>query len=159
MINEDHCQVIVIACNTVSTTLVQKLREDFNIPFIALEPMVKPASEITKSKIIAVCATPTTLASKRYHNLKENYAKGVEVLEPDCSEWAMMIQNNQLNSIKIDETMNNVLDRGADVVVLACTHYHWIEDKIKQIVKDRAEVLQPEAAIINRLKQVLEQLA
>src|SRR5688572_16204840 len=63
---DQGCEVIVIACNTVSTTLIEQLRSQISVPLIAMEPMVKPAAELTKSKIIAVCATPTTLASKRY---------------------------------------------------------------------------------------------
>jgi glutamate racemase len=75
--------VIVVACNTVSTTLINRLREKISIPLIAMEPMVKPAAEQTKTKVITVCATPTTLASERYKWLKNEYAKDVKVLEPD----------------------------------------------------------------------------
>lgn len=154
----DGCQVIVVACNTVSTTLINKLREQLTIPLIAIEPMVKPAAEQTKTGVIAVCATPTTLASPRYGWLKSTYAQGITVLEPDCSDWAMMVERKQVDEHKLSARINDVLDRQADVIVLGCTHYHWIEDKIKQLAAGKAEVIQPEPAIIKQLKRVLEQL-
>lgn len=147
--------VIVVACNTVSTTLINKLREVISVPLIAMEPMVKPASEQTKTKIIAVCATPTTLASARYSWLKENYAKDVTVLEPDCSEWATMIEDDTVDRQQIHEQIDAVCDNGADVIVLGCTHYHWIEEIVDEETKGRAVVLQPEQPVIEQLKRVL----
>lgn len=156
---DDGCKVIVVACNTVSTTLINKLRVRFpETPMIAFEPMVKPAAEHTKTGVIAVCATPTTLHSERYAWLKEEYASGVEVLEPDCSDWSSMIENNQTNLDVIGKRINEVIDQGADVVVLACTHYHWIEEEIIKITGGKAEVIQPEQPAIEQLKRVLEQL-
>ena len=73
---DEGCQVIVVACNTVTTTLIEELRQRFSLPLVAVEPMVKPAAALTKTKVIAVCATPTTLASARYAWLKEEYAQG-----------------------------------------------------------------------------------
>jgi glutamate racemase len=152
---EDGCQVIVIACNTVTTNLISQLREEFSVPMIGMEPAVKPAAEATKTKIIAVCATPRTLASERYKWLKQQYAAGIKVLEPDCSDWALMIENNQIDRNKIASTVEEVITDGADQIVLGCTHYHWIEDEIKQLAKRRAEVIQPEKPVINQLKRVL----
>ena len=154
-----QCDVIVVACNTVSTTIIDKLREEIKTPLIAMEPMVKPASEQTKSGVIAVCATPRTLASQRYKWLKDTYARNVKVVEPDCSDWTLMIENNQIEEKKISDRINKALGEGADVVVLGCTHYHWIEDLIKELVDDRAKVLQPEAPVIEQLKRVLGQLS
>jgi glutamate racemase len=159
MINVEGCEVIVVACNTVSTALISDLRQLFDVPLVAIEPMIKPASEITTTKVIAVCATPTTLASVRYNELKSEYANGITVLEPDCSDWALMIEHNKIEDEKINIRINEVLDSGADVIVLGCTHYHWIEDMISNLADDRAKVLQPEEAIIARVKQVIEQLA
>src|SRR3990167_920803 len=154
-----QCDVIVVACNTVSTTIIDKLREEIKTPLIAMEPMVKPASEQTKSGVIAVCATPRTLASQRYKWLKDTYARNVKVVEPDCSDWTLMIENNQIEEKKISDRINKALGEGADVAVLGCTHYHWIEDLIKELVDDRAKVLQPEAPVIEQLKRVLGQLS
>lgn len=153
------CQAIVVACNTVTTNLIKQLREEFDVPMVGMEPAVKPAAAMTKTGVIAVCATPRTLSSQRYQWLKAEYARGVDVWEPDCSEWAMMIENNRVDREKIAKTTEKALDRGADVIVLGCTHYHWIEGLIREIADGRAEVIQPEGPVIEQLKRVLERLS
>lgn len=154
------CQVIVVACNTVSTTIIKELRAKIRIPLIAIEPMVKPAAEMTKSRVISVCATPTTLASRRYTELKQMYAHNIKVLEPDCSDWSFMIETDQLDHQQIEERIRSVCKAHADVIVLGCTHYHWIQEEIESIAKEYgAQVIQPEPAIIHQLKRVIEQLS
>lgn len=155
---KDGCQAIVIACNTVSTTLIDQLRQAVRVPLIAMEPMIKPAAEMTKSGVIAVCATPTTLASARYLWLKQTYAPDIMVIEPDCSDWSYLIENNQIDEAKIRDRLHSALDQDADVIVLGCTHYHWIEADIQAIAVGRATVIQPEQAVIAQLKRVLAQL-
>lgn len=153
------CQVIVVACNTVTTTIIKQVREQIKVPIVAIEPMVKPACELTKSKVIAVCATPATLKSPRYKELLELNAKDVTILEPDCSDWAYLIENNQQNNKMIEDRIREVCVKGADVIVLACTHYHWIEDEVTETASEyNAQVLQPEQAITAQLKRVLERL-
>ncbi len=149
------CTVIVIACNTVTTNIIDTLRKEMKVPLIGMEPMVKPAAEQTKTGIIAVCATPATLSSKRYAWLKDNFAHGVTVIEPDCSDWTSMIEANELDHQQIQKRIEAACKAGADVIVLGCTHYHWIENMIKQIAQGRAEVLQPEQPVIDQLKRVL----
>jgi glutamate racemase len=155
----EGCQVVVVACNTVTTNLISRLREEASIPLVGMEPMIKPAAQATKTDVIAVCATPNTLASDRYKWLKSEYAQGVKVLEPDCSDWALMIENNILYRDKVANTINSVIDDGADEIVLGCTHYHWIEEIIKDMANGRAEIIQSEKPVIEQLKRVLEKLS
>jgi glutamate racemase len=156
---DDGCRVIVIACNTVTTNLIDSLRRQIPIPLVGMEPMIKPAAEASSSGVIAVCATPRTLESHRYAWLKNSYASGITVLEPDCSDWTAMIENNQVDRDKIANIINDVCDKGADQIVLGCTHYHWIEQLIKESAGHRAEVLQPEEPVIEQLQRVLDQLS
>ena len=137
---DQGCKVIVVACTTVATTLMDELRSRFDVP------------------VIAVCATPTTLASDRYARLKEEYAGDLTVLEPDCSDWAAMIEHSRVETDRIDERVNSVLEKNADVIVLACTHYHWIEEEINVLAAGKARVIQPEPATIEQLKRVLARL-
>lgn len=153
-----QCDVIVIACNTVTTTIIEELRSSLPVPLIGMEPMVKPAAAQTKTGVIAVCATPATLASARYQWLRSEYAKDINVIEPDCSNWSSMIEHDQVDRGQIKRQMEEVLTERADVIVLGCTHYHWIEEIIREIVKNRAVVLQPEQPVITQLKQVLARL-
>ena len=151
----DGCELVVVACNTVSTTLIGRLRAEFSVPFIAVEPMIKPAAALTKTGIIAVCATPTTLTSQRYQSLKSMYAQGVTVLEPDCTDWSAMIERNQMTVERLRSDIMPCLAQGADVLVLGCTHYHWIEQDIKRLVGETVQVVLPETAIISRLQELL----
>ncbi|MBI4033703.1 glutamate racemase [Candidatus Saccharibacteria bacterium] len=156
---DEGYKVIVVACNTVTTNLIGRLRSEFAVPMVGMEPMVKPAAVASKTGVIAVCATPRTLESPRYHWLKEQFAKNVKVLEPDCSDWANMVETNRVNREKIAKIVEDSVNTGADQIVLGCTHYHWIEDLIRQIASGRARVIQPEGPVIEQLKRVLKQLS
>ncbi len=154
----EDSDVIVVACNTVSTTLIDQLRTALPVPLIAMEQMVKPAAEQTTSGVIAVCATPTTLASARYKQLKETYAQGIKVIEPDCKDWTSMIENNTVDQKQIRECIDEACKHGADVIVLGCTHYHWIEDIITELAGSRALVIQPEQAVVKQVQKVISGL-
>ena len=148
--------IVILACNTATAQAIEYLRVTYPTQvFIGIEPMVKAAAEATTSKVIAVCATPSTLASERYRALKERYGVDVTILEPDCHEWAYLIENNQLNRSHIEATINDTCERGADVIVLGCTHYHWIKDLIIELAAGRAQVLEPSEAIGRRVQQLL----
>ncbi|HEX5797629.1 MAG TPA: glutamate racemase [Candidatus Saccharimonadales bacterium] len=153
------CEVILVACNTVTTTIIKEVRDRIKVPIVAVEPMVKPAAALTKTKTIAVCATPTTLNSSRYRELLDLYAKHLTVLEPDCSDWVYLIEKKAADRTSIKDRIKEVCAEGADVIVLGCTHYHWIEEEIEEIAKGYdAKVIQPEAALVAQLKRVLKQL-
>lgn len=151
-----HCDVIIFACNTATAVAIEILRKKYpQQKFIGIEPMIKTASEITKSNIITVCATPATLASARYGKLLQTYAAHLDVLEPDCSEWAYLIENNQINRPHIEHTIKESLRRGSDVIVLGCTHYHWIKELIATIADNKARVIEPSEAIGRRVSELL----
>jgi glutamate racemase len=151
-----QCDVVVIACNTLTTNVIGKLRQQIPIPLVGIEPMVKPAAKMTNSGVIAICATPATLNSQRYAFLKESYAKDLKVLEPDCSQWATMIEANSMRRHHIHEQITSLCDAGADVIVLGCTHFHWIEEMVNEAAAGKATVIQPEQAIVKRLRRVLQ---
>lgn len=151
------CDVIVIACNTATAHAIEPLRTKYpGQKFIGIEPMIKTAASLTKSNNIAVFATPATLVSERYSELIKKHAHHLAIIEPDCSQWAYWIENNQLNRQHIEITINNVCERGADVIVLGCTHYHWIKDLIIELAAGRAQVIEPSEAIGRRVKQLLK---
>lgn len=151
------CDVIIIACNTATMHAIEPLRAKYpHQKFVGIEPMIKTAASLTKTSIIAVCATPAALASERYLQLVEKHAKHLEIIEPDCSQWAYWIENNQLNRLHVEQIINDLCARGADVIVLGCTHYHWIKDLIIELAAGRAQVIEPSEAIGRRVKQLLE---
>lgn len=145
------CDPIVLACNTLTMTNKPRLEAVFPVHFIGLEPMIKPAATLTETGKVIICATPVTLASERYMELKDTYAANITIIEPDCAGWASLIEENEITEEKIRATIESGLTAGADVIVLACTHYHWIEQVIRRIADGRATVLQPEEAVIRRI--------
>jgi len=155
----EHSDVIVIACNSLTTNGIEMLRKEISVPLIGIEPMVEAASLRTKTGVIAICATPATLKSERYNFLKDHYATAMRVLEPDCSRWARMIESNTFEHEEIERQVNDMCGQGADVIVLGCTHYHWIEQAVLEAADGRAIVLQPEAAVVKQLWALLAELA
>lgn len=154
---KSNCDIIILACNSATAAAIETLRTRYPEQlFIGLEPMVKPAASMTRTGTVAICATPATLSSDRYRRLKETFAHDIRVLEPDCSGWARMIEDNEINEDHIEETIEDVCSKGADVIVLACTHYHWISEVIDRAAAGRATVLDPSDAIANRVRSLLE---
>lgn len=153
------CDVIVIACNTATAAAIDWLRARYpQTGFVGLEPMLKTAAGLTDSGVVAICATPGTLASRRYQASKQRWAAGLQVLEPDCADWASLIEANRQQELRLQAMVDELCAAGADVIVLACTHYHWIEAEIKTAAAGRARILQPTAAIVRRVAQLLAKL-
>jgi glutamate racemase len=153
---KDACEVIILACNTATALALETLRATYpQQKFIGIEPMIKTAAALTDTATIAVCATPATLQSARYHELRATYGSGIRIIEPDCSTWAYMIENNQVNQDNIEGTITDLCEQGADVIVLGCTHYHWIKDDILALTNGRAQVIEPSDAIGRQVEQLL----
>ena len=154
LLDED---VVVIACNTATAYAIDELREQHpDVKFVGIEPMLKQAAASSKSLVIAVCATPATLQSPRYRHLKAEYGHGIEIIEPDCSDWASMIEANEVNHEHIQQIVETVCAKGADVIVLGCTHYHWIKEDIERLAANRALVFEPSKAIAARVASILK---
>jgi glutamate racemase len=151
------CDIIVLACNTVTALAIDTLRANYpNQIFIGIEPMIKTAAKLTKTKVIAVYATPATLKSDKYHRLIQNFGNNLKIIEPDCSQWAHMIEQNQINYRDIEHAVLNVCNSQADIIILGCTHYHWIKDYIIKVAGNRAQVLEPSESIGNRIRDLLK---
>lgn len=150
------CDIIVIACNTATAVAIDYLRQTYpHQRFIGLEPMVKPASELTKTRTITVCATPATLASKSYQALKNRYGKDLSVYEPNCSRWAYMIEHNVLDKKELKRVIDDSNARHADVIVLGCTHYHWIQEELQRLAGHDVKILEPSEAIARRIESLM----
>jgi glutamate racemase len=153
---EAQCDAIVIACNNVTTVAIGHLRAEYpDMNFVGIEPMVKPAAAQTKSGVIAVLATPVTLASPSYATLKETWAQGVKIIEPDTASWAALIESGRADEVPIEETVLRLIEQNVDIIVLACTHYHWLKERAITEAGSRAIVLEPSDAIGNRIISLL----
>ena len=148
------CDAIVIACNTATTVAIAYLRDAYpSQHFVGLEPMIKPAALLTHTGVVAVLATPATLRSQRYAALKRTWATDLTVVEPDCSIWAASIEHGE--KIELDAIITSLKEQSVDVIVLACTHYHWIKQDIERLAGPSIRVLEPSDAIGARIRSLV----
>lgn len=158
---EKGIKALVVACNTATAAAVHELRERLTIPVIAMEPGIKPAVEITKSKIVGVLATAGTLESARFFSLVNRYAGDVEIVTQPCAGLVERIEANDLNSAETVNLLRGYLDplleRGADVIVLGCTHYPFLRKQIEKNVREQIAIIDTGLAVAKELKRRLEQ--
>lgn len=151
-------KLIVIACNTATTKCINKLRENYkNIPFIGTEPAIKVACD-NNYKNTLVLATPGTINSERTQELvNKNKKTNQNIYLLPCDYLANAIERNDSN--EIDSLLYKYLtpykDKNIDSIVLGCTHYPLIKDKIQSYFKD-AVIIDGNIGVAKRVKYILE---
>jgi glutamate racemase len=156
---ERGAKLLVVACNTATAAAVAQLRERYALPVVAMEPGVKPAVELTRSGVIGVLATVGTLESARFFSLVNRYAGSAEVITQPCAGLVERIEANDLQSAATVALLQSYLDplltRGADVIVLGCTHYPFLRPLITQLAGSGIAIVDTGAAVA---KEVLRRL-
>ena len=156
------CKAIVVACNTASAAALKDLRERHpGVPFVGMEPAVKPAALHTKSRVIGVMATPGTLQGRMFMLAVERFASGMTMVNQPCPGLVERIERGDLDSPELEallrELLAPMLKAGADVIVLACTHYPFVLPAIRRIAGEGVQVLDPAPAVARQLRRLLEQ--
>lgn len=159
---QQGAQLIVVACNTASAAALHDLRANFpEIPFVGMEPAVKPAAEHTQTGRVGVLATPATFQGQLYASVVERFAHGVEIYQDTCPGLVEQIEAGALNSLAtraiLEAALQPMLARGIDTVVLGCTHYPFVIPLIQDIVGKDVRVIDPAPAIARQVRRVLEQ--
>lgn len=151
---------IVIACNTATAAAVASLRSQFNIPIVGMEPAVKPAVAATRSGVVGVLATIGTLESARFAALLERYAGAVEIVTQGCPGLVEQVEQGELNSARTRELIERytapLLARGADTLILGCTHYPFLAPLIRNVVGDNIALVDTGAAVARQLLRRIE---
>ncbi|MCJ7534283.1 MAG: glutamate racemase [Anaerolineales bacterium] len=153
-------KLIVVACNTASAAALHYLRQAFpGIPFVGMEPAVKPAAENTRSGVVGVLATPATFQGELYASVIERFATGVRVLQDTCPGLVMEIDAGSLDTPKVhsilEAALKPMLVEGIDTVVLGCTHFPFVIPMIKDIVGPEVRVIDPSLAIARQVERLL----
>ncbi|MDY7075811.1 MAG: glutamate racemase [Chloroflexota bacterium] len=156
-------KVIVVACNTASAAALHYLRHTFpQIPFVGMEPAVKPASERTRTGIIGVIATPATFQGELFASLVEQYAGDVRVLTQVCPGLVEAVESGALDTPEtkalLRECLTPLIEGGADQLVLGCTHYPFLRTAIEQVVGVNMAVIDPAPAVARQTGRVLARL-
>lgn len=152
-------KAIVVACNTATAAAIDALRERFDIPFVGVEPAVKPAAAVSRRGIIGVLATAATLESARYASLVTRFAQGRQVLEQPCAGLADHIEQGGIDDAATEALVRRfvrpLLDGGADTIVLGCTHYPLIAHIVRRIAGPGVEVIENGTAVARELARQL----
>ena len=153
-------KLIVVACNTASAAALQPLRTIHpNIPFVGMEPAVKPAAEESRRGVIGVIATEATFQGELFASVVHRYARGVEVVKhtvPALVEWieAGETEGPALEAM-LRVQLQPLLDAGIDELVLGCTHYPFARQALQNVVGSEVKIIDPAPAIARRTAHVL----
>ena len=152
-------EIIVVACNTASAAALYPLREEFpDIPFVGMEPAVKPAAEKTHTGSVGVLATPATFQGKLYNSVVERFAKNVKIYQNTCSGLVQEIEKGNFTGIETRNILENalfpMLENEIDSVVLGCTHYPFVIPLIKEIVGPEVTVIDPAPAVAKQTLRI-----
>lgn len=156
---ERGAKAIVVACNTATAAAIDVLRDRFSLPFIGVEPAVKPAAAATRSGVIGVLATPATLASARFHALLSRHAGAARVRVEPCAGLAEHIERGDLDNAQTEKLLRRfiepLLQEGADAIVLGCTHYPLVAHIVQRIAGPGVTVIENGTAVARELSRQL----
>ncbi|MEA3349539.1 MAG: glutamate racemase [Chloroflexota bacterium] len=154
-------KLIVAACNTASAAALHYLRERFpDVPFVGMEPAVKPAAERTQSGVVGVLATPATFQGELYASVMERFAQDVVVLQDTCPGLVDQIEMGELDNpttrLILENALAPMIDCNVDRVVMGCTHYPFVIPLIQEIVGPDVGVIDPAPAVAQQVGRILD---
>ncbi|OFX84326.1 MAG: glutamate racemase [Bacteroidetes bacterium GWF2_33_16] len=154
-----NVKMIIVACNTATAAAIDYLRFTYPIPFIGMEPAVKPAALNSKTKSIAVLATEGTFNGKLYLETKNKFASDVEVHIKVGDKLVDIVENNKIynpeTALHIEELMAPLIKRNIDHLVLGCTHYPFLLEILQQVLPPEVKIIDPAPAVIKQAAKVL----
>ena len=146
--------VVVIACSTVSTNIMTEVRQLTKLPLITAEPALELAGAVSQSRTVMVCATPATLASQYYQQLKQAQPS-LNFVEPDCSDWASLVETDKFPDSYLDNLVSQAKASGADTIVWSCTHFLWLTDRLHNL-NTQLKIVEPTQLVIEQLFDLLK---
>ena len=153
-------KLIVIACNTATAAAIQELREEFSIPFVGMEPAIKPAAMESKSGHVGILATEGTFAGQHFQNTREKFAKGVEIHVQVGEGLVELVESGKIEGEECKAVLAPYLlpmkAKGIDQLVLGCTHYPFLSKSISEILGPGVKLIDPAPAVARQLERVLE---
>jgi len=152
-------KAITVACNTATVVAIRHLREQIDIPVVAIEPAIKPAANNTRSGVVGVLATTQTLQSESVARLCQEHGEGKRILLQACPGWVEAVEQADLHSLHTEALLRQfvepLLKQGVDTLVLGCTHYPFLRDALQRIVGDDVALIDPAVAVATELTRRL----
>ena len=167
-----NCKMIVVACNTATAAAIDYLRAKYpEVPFVGLEPAIKPAALRSKTGVVGVLATAGTFHGRLYNETKAKFAKNVTVLAAQADEFVIEVERLRGLAVErlrgtraeriekiVRRRVEPLLKAGADKIVLGCTHFPHLKPIIEKVCAGRAEVIDPSDAVARQAKRILEEM-
>lgn len=158
---EKGCKVIVVACNTATTNAIHILREKFEIPFIGIEPAIKPAALNTISGKIGILATKGTFSSTLFSKTSKKFANNTEIIEVVGKGLVALIESGDLHSNQLKNLLNKYLkpmiENKVDYIVLGCTHYPFLMPLLKELLPPTITIIDSGKAVAKQTQSVLKE--
>lgn len=153
-----NCKLIVVACNTATTNAIRELREKYDIPFIGIEPAIKPAVTHSKTQIIGILATLGTLNSELFNKNTAKY-QNTRIIEQVGHGLVQLIENGEINSPEMTQLLHSYLkpmiEADIDYLVLGCSHYPYLIPQIKKILPDHIQIIDSGEAVAKQTQKIL----
>lgn len=160
---EQDCKLIVLACNAATSLTIKHLRVKYKkIAFVGMEPAVKPAALHSQSGVIGILATKATLSGDLFRETSERFSGSVKILSHVGDGFVELVESGEEATPKAVETvrksMEEMIEQGADHIVLGCTHYPFLIDAMREVIGNRnIEIVDPAPAIAARVEALLEE--
>ncbi|MDA6070966.1 glutamate racemase [Flavobacterium sp. AC] len=155
-----NCKLIVIACNTATTNAILELRADYDIPFIGIEPAIKPAANNSKTQVIGILATKGTLNSELFNKTAEMF-QNTKIIEQVGYGLVQLIEDGNLNSPEMTQLLESYLqpmiDANIDYLVLGCSHYPYLIPQIKKILPEHIHIIDSGEAVARQTQNILRE--
>lgn len=157
---EQGCDTIVVACNTATAAAIDLLRKEFpNIGFVGMEPAIKPAALKTTTGVVGVLATQGTFNGRLFHETCAKYASEINVLEAIGDGFVELVEQGKQDSEEAYECVARVvqplLDKGADCLVLGCTHYPFLKKTIQKVAGEGVVIIDPSEAVAQQILRII----
>lgn len=153
-----NCKLIVVACNTATTNAIKELRQKYDIPFIGIEPAIKPAATHSQTQKIGILATKGTLNSELFYKNVEKFQE-IKIIEQIGYGLVELIENGNINSIEMKSLLKKYLkpmiDQNIDYLVLGCSHYPYLIPQIKKILPKNIQIIDSGEAVARQTKNIL----
>ncbi|PZD78741.1 glutamate racemase [Mesonia sp. K7] len=157
---EKGAKIIVVACNTATTNAIKVLRANYTVPFIGIEPAIKPAALKSTNNIIGILATKGTLSSELFSETSKVFVQNTKIIEVVGEGLVPLIENGDLHSQKmislLEKLLKPFIENQIDYLVLGCSHYPYIIPQIKRILPDNVSIIDSGEAVAKQTKAVLE---
>ena len=155
-----NCKIIVVACNTATTNAIKELRAKYQVPFIGIEPAIKPAALHSKTQTIGILATQGTLNSELFHQTAQQF-HDTKIIEQIGHGLVPLIEEGKINSPQIKQLLNDYLqpmiEANIDYLVLGCSHYPYLLPQIKKILPKHIKIIDSGEAVAKQTKNILSE--